>query len=378
MAEHPVVTGKRGPGVLQVVLSLTAGGAERTVVELVTRSEGTIRNMVCCLDCAGEWAGQLTGRGVPLVVLGRPPGFHPSIGARLARVAAAHGAGVIHCHQYSPFVYSQIARLFRPTLRVVFTEQGRLSDAGPSAKRTLVNRLLGTLPCRIYAVSRDLREYMIAEGFPARRVGVIPNAVDPRVAPDEEARRAARSRLQITQGSFVVGTAARFDPVKSLETLVEAFAEIVRGLTDSTLVLIGDGPERQMLEAMVKTRELSGSVRFTGMRSDVRDLLPALDVYVNCSVSEGTSLTIMEAMAASLPVVATRVGGNPEVVAEGVTGLLVPSRSPGSLARAVLSFWTDRQLAVQFGLAGRQRMETEFAIDRVVARYLRVYRGEEV
>ena len=219
---------------------------------------------------------------------------------------------------------------------------------------------------------------MIAEGFPARRLGVIPNAVDPGVCPDAGARRAARAMLEISDSSFVVGTVARFDPVKDLGTLIDAFAQIVGGLPDAALVLIGDGPERPTLEALAEARALTRLVRFPGMRSDARALMPALDVYVNCSVSEGTSLTIMEAMAAGLPVVATRVGGNPEVVADGITGVLVPPRSSSSLARAVQLLAADRALARRLGRAGRHRMEAEFAIDRVVDKYVRIYRDEDI
>jgi L-malate glycosyltransferase len=365
------------PRVLHVVLSLAPGGAERTVVDLVTRSEGAVRNAVCCLDLAGDWAERVTSRGVPISVLGRAPGFHPSLGLRLARAAEAHGATVLHCHQYSPFVYGQIAKLVRPSLRVIYTEQGRLSDAGPSSKRRAVNRVIGRLPAGIYAVSEDLRQTMIQEGFPPRRVGVIPNAVEPGSRPDGEMRRAARARLGVSDGAFLVGTAARFDPVKSLPTLVDAFVEVIVALPEARLCLVGDGSERTMLEEMVDARGLRASVLFTGLRADVRHLLPGFDVYVNCSIFEGTSLTIMEAMAAALPVVATNVGGNPEVVAEGLTGLLVPSRSSSSLAAALVRLGREDDLAARFGDAGRKRMEEHFAVDRIVERYVRLYRGED-
>ena len=119
------------PRILQVVLSLNAGGTERLVLELVKRLHADMPMAVCCLDAAGLWGEQLRESGVAVDALNRRPGFHPLLGRHIARAAARHRADVIHCHHYSPFVYSALARLWRPNLRIVFTEHGRLSDAPP-------------------------------------------------------------------------------------------------------------------------------------------------------------------------------------------------------------------------------------------------------
>ena len=176
----------REPGrlrVLQVVLSLRAGGTERLVIEIVKRLGAEVASAVLCLDDPGAWAGEVLAAGVPLEALGRRPGFRPSVGLAIASAARRFGADAIHCHQYTPFVYGQLAALVRRRLRVVFTEHGRLSDAPPSPKRRLANALFARLGGRFYAVSRDLRRHLLAEGFPAARVGVVYNGIQPGPVP---------------------------------------------------------------------------------------------------------------------------------------------------------------------------------------------------
>ena len=363
------------PGVIHVVISLSPGGAERMLIEIATRLSPRYRTLVCCLDEAGAWAREVESHGIKVVSLRRREGFRPSVGLQIARLAAAHRASIIHCHQYSSFVYGQLAAIRRPALRVIFTEQGRFSDAAPSTKRRLVNQLFGRLPDAICAVSNELRQHMIAEGFPSQRVEVIPNGVEPGPAPTILDRLHARRALGVDEDAFLVGTAARLDPVKDLTTLVDAFRLLRPRVARARLVIMGDGPERGRLEAAVRSAGLDGAVAFWSQRTDVRRLLPGLDVYVNCSTSEGLSVTILEAMAASLPVVATRVGGNPEVVSDGQTGILVGVRRPQELAVALETLAAAAGRRFRIGAAGRARLERHFAMDGIVDAYARKYRA---
>jgi L-malate glycosyltransferase len=358
------------PGVMQVVLSLSPGGTERLVIELVRRLSDRFRMLVCCLDEPGAWAPELTALGVPVLALHRQPGFQPALGLRLARLAAAHDISMLHAHHYSPFVYARIAAVAQRRLGVVFTEHGRLSDAPPSRKRRLANLALARTRAPMFAVSAALREHMIAEGFPGGRLGVIHNGVDPAVDGD---RRAARALLGIPPDAFLIGTVARLDAVKDLGTFVAAVARIRRRVPAVRAVIVGDGDERSALAAAIHDSGCEGVISLIGFRSDARALLPALDVFVNCSISEGISLTILEAMAAGVPVVATRVGGTPEIVVDGRTGLLVEARSPGDLGAALERLAGDSVTRVGMGAAGRARVADGFTLERMAADYARVY-----
>jgi glycosyltransferase involved in cell wall biosynthesis len=371
----PQTTSAAAPaiGVLHVVLSLDPGGTERLVVQICQRLQPRFRLAVCALDEAGDWAPDLRLRGIDVVPLQRGPGFRPSLGRRIAELTRRYRASVVHCHHYSPFVYGAIAALLRPGLKIVYTEHGRLSDAPPSLKRRVVNPVLGRLPHAAFAVSHALRGSMIAEGFPAGRLTVIHNGVELAPSFPPLSRRDARALLGLPDHAFVVGTVARLDPVKDLGASIEAVARARASVPGVVLAIVGEGGERGRLEATAAQLGVSDRVRFLGRRDDARRLLPALDVYVNSSISEGISLTILEAMAASVPVVATRVGGTPEIVTDGQSGLLVPARRPSALSAALQRFASEPDLRRQLGAEGRATVEQRFTIDGMVDRYAEVY-----
>jgi glycosyltransferase involved in cell wall biosynthesis len=361
---------RTSPRVLQVVLSLNPGGTERLVVELASRLHEDLPTAVCCLDEAGAWASDLEARGIRVTVLGRRPGFHPSLGLGIASAARKHGATVLHAHHYSPFVYSALARLRHPALRLVFTEHGRLSDRGPSPKRRLANRVLRLAPTDAFAVSEDVKRHLVAEGFGGGHVGVIYNGIDVRPLATAESRERIRLRLGVADHVCVVGTIARLDPVKDLGALIDGAAAAISD-TPLHVVIVGDGPLRSALEQRAQAQGIATSVTFLGHRDDARDWLAGCDVYANVSISEGLSLTILEAMAAGLPVIATRVGGTPELI-DDTCGRLVRARDLPGIADTVRAFAREPQLRSQLGAAGRRRVQARFTLERMVAEYREV------
>lgn len=360
------------PTVLQVVLRLDPGGTERLVIEIVRRLHRRLPMAVCCLDAPGAWADRVTTLGVPVHVLGRPPGFHPRLAMRLAAIAREIRADVLHCHHYSPFVYGRMASFFAPGTRTVYTEHGRLSDSPPSTKRRLANRLIMAGARDLYAVSHDLRGHLLQEAVPAR-MRVIWNGIDAGEPPTPATRAAARAQLGASPGDAVVGAVGRLDPVKDFVMLVEAVRLAARTRPSLRLAIVGDGPERGAIEQAIARVDAGAYVRLLGHRDDVRSLLPGVDVFANSSTSEGISLTLLEAMAAERPIVATRVGGTPEVVVDGETGLLAPARDAAGFAAALVEAAADPSRAGAWGRAGRARLLAHFTIDEMVRRYEAVY-----
>jgi glycosyltransferase involved in cell wall biosynthesis len=363
----------RKPRVLQLVLSLAPGGTERLVIEICKHLAGRIEPMVCCLDERGAWARELTAAGVPVVALGRRPGFQPSLALQIALVIKSQQIDVVHCHHYSPYVYGLMASLMTRA-RLVYTEHGRLSDAKPSRKRQIVNPILSWLPGEICAVSNDLKQHMVAEGFPARCIRVVHNGIEPGSRASGADRHDARAALGLSRDAFVIGTAGRLDPVKNLQVMLQAVAELREKVKSTVAVIVGDGPEREALQAKAVELGIAESVIFAGYRSNVRALMPAFDVYLNCSTYEGVSLTVLEAMSASLPVIAAPVGGNPEVVVDHETGLLIPSR-PRSIVEGITRLAFDARLRRAMGDAGRWRVIRHFSNARMVDEYASIYLG---
>jgi len=357
---------------MQLVLSLSPGGTERLVIELCRRLAADVDTVVGCLDEPGDWAAEVAKLNIPVISLSRKPGFHPSLSVRLGEVLKAQRIHVIHCHHYSPFVYGLLAAVMHPSVRVVFTEHGRLHGIGISRKRRLVNPVLARWPSKICAVSAALKQDMVAEGFPERSIEVVYNGIELGRRPQPADRAAARSALQLPDDAFVIGSVGRLDPVKNLGALCEALSLLGARCPTARAVVVGEGPERQALIDRAHALGIGNVVHFTGHRSDVRALMAAFDVYVNCSTYEGVSLTILEAMATALPVIATAVGGNPEVVVDQETGLLVDER-PRSLATAIATLASNPAQRQTMGDAGRWRVKRHFTIERMVNDYAAAY-----
>ncbi len=360
--------------IAHVVLSLDPGGTERLVIDLARRCAQTYGTRVYCLDRRGEWADELDRARIPVHVVGRRPGLDLRVAWRLRQLTAQHGVRVLHCHQYTPFVYGALSSLPRRAVRVVFTEHGRLSDAPPTPRRRRANRFLAPLPAVITAVSAELRTFMVAEGFPAGRVQVVHNGIEPGEAPTAVQRRAARAEIGVDPGAFVIGTAARLDPVKHLGMAIDALAEVRHRVPTACLAVIGDGPERGRLEQAASVAGVADRVHWLGFRKDVRSLMAGLDVYVNTSISEGISVTILEAMAAAVPVVATAVGGTPEVVVPDATGRLIGTRDVQACARELAELAVEPERRAALGQAGRTRVLACFSGARMFERYLEAYR----
>jgi glycosyltransferase involved in cell wall biosynthesis len=216
-----------------------------------------------------------------------------------------------------------------------------------------------------------LADFLGAEGLPRTAISVLYNGIEPGPTEDQPARLRRRAELGVEADEFVVGTVARLDPVKDLATLLRAFALLTRDRR-MTLMVVGDGPERGALEDLARDLGIAERVRFLGRRDDARDWLWACDAYVNSSISEGVSLTILEAMAASLPIVATRVGGTVEVVDAG-SGRLVPARDPAALAEAIGALAASSAMRRTLGVWGRRRVDSLFNLERMVRDYRAVY-----
>ena len=205
------------------------------------------RHRGACLDEPGEWAAEVTKLNIPVISLERKPGFHPSLSVRLGEVIKARRINVIHCHHYSPFVYGLLAAVMHPSVRLVFTEHGRLHGVGVSSKRRLVNPVLARWPSTICAVSAALKQDMVAEGFPERSIQVVYNGIELGHRPRPAERAAMRAALEFPNDAFVVGTVGRLDPVKNLGALLDAMALLKSRHPSAKVVIVGDGSERQAL-----------------------------------------------------------------------------------------------------------------------------------
>jgi glycosyltransferase involved in cell wall biosynthesis len=358
-----------------VLHSLPVGGAELLAARLARRLAGGYRSRFVCLDELGDLANGLRDEGFPVAVVGRRAGLDWRCPLRLARMLRDEPVDLVHAHQYTPFFYSAIAARLAGRPPVLFTEHGRHHPDHPRPRRMLANRLLLGKRDRVVAVGEAVRHALIHnEGIPPNRVGVIYNGIDPSPYGDAAVDRAqVRREMGLRPEDFVILKVARLDPVKDHLTAVRTLELVAASLPNARLVIVGEGPERPAIEELVRRRSLTGCVRLLGLRRDIPRVLAAADVFLLTSVSEGVPLTLIEAMAAGVPVVATRVGGVGEVVQDGVTGLLAPAGSHGELCAALLRLAGDSDLRRRMAHHGRERA-TLFSEDRMLAGYAQLYR----
>jgi glycosyltransferase involved in cell wall biosynthesis len=355
---------------------LAVGGAEVLAARLARQLQESYRFVFACLDEQGSLGEELEKQGFRVEVLGRRQGVDCQCAWRLARFLRQERVDLVHAHQYTPFFYAAAARWLYRRPPVIFTEHGRHYPDYPRRKRILLNRFLLERRDRVVGVGQAVRSALIAnEGLPADRVEVIWNGVD--LAPFANGlcrRQAVRKEIGVEGACLVLLLVARFDYLKDHATAVRTLGRVVHQLPGAQLVLIGDGPGRRAIEESIREQNVADHVRLLGARTDVARLMPAADIFLLTSISEGIPLTVIEAMAAGLPVVATRAGGVPEVVDDGCSGLLAPVGDDAALAEHVIRLASDPQVRQQMGEHGRRRARELFAEEKMHASYLRLYR----
>lgn len=363
------------PTVCQVLHSLNVGGAEMLAARLARRLTDRFRFVFACLDELGPLGRELREEGFTVEVIGRSSGIDLGCVRRLAAMARREGAGLLHAHQYTPFFYCRAPGPFVPRPPVLFNEHGRFYPDLPNRKRMVFNRLFLRRQDRVVAVGASVKQALIDnEGIPSGRIEVIYNGVRlDDFAASGELRRQVRAELMIDPAAPVAIQVARLDYLKDHCTAVRAAERIRQKLPDFQLLVVGEGPERLKIEAEIAARQLAGCVRLLGLRTDVRRLLAAADLFLLTSISEGIPVTLIEAMGARLPVVATAVGGIKEVVQTEETGLVAPAGDDAALAAAAVKLLTDCRAAQSYGAAGRVRAEAMFSEDDMHAQYVRLY-----
>lgn len=364
------------PTVGHVLHRMDRAGAEVLAGDLARRLGDRFRFVFLCLDGVGSLGESLRAEGLPVIDLQRKPGVDRRVAGRIRQCCQAHGIDLLHAHQYTPFFYAASSRRWRSSPPILFTEHGRHYPDQRKPKRVLANRWLLKSSDRVTAVGRFVKQALIEnEGIAEGRIEVVYNGIDPDAFPvaDAAARTKARGLLGLDEDVPVVMQVARFHPVKDQATGLRAFAEVARQMPKATLCLIGDGEERPAIEALASELPLSEQVRFLGVREDVADLLPGADVFMLSSLSEGVSVTLLEAMATGLAIAATDVGGNPEVVEHGRTGLLSPRGDDQAMGENLKTLLEDASMRSRLGKAGRARLLETFTQEQMHRQYADLY-----
>lgn len=352
-----------------VVLSLQPGGLENGVVNVVNRlSPDRFQSQICCLKRGGKFTTRLKA-GVPVHELDWQGGNSLALPLRIAVLFRRTRPDIVHTRNVEAFFYGFLGAKLAGIDCVVHSEHGRTFD--DRRIRFHVQRWFSARTQAVCSVSRQLKQELAAHtGIPEKSIQVLPNGVDlDRFNPGD--RSVARQLLGFSGGDLVIGSVGRLVEVKNYALLLKAVASL--GRRDIAVVLVGDGPERQGLEQLSRSLGIAGAVRFLGHRDDVMSLLPALDIFVLPSASEGFSNTLLEAMASRVASVVSDVGGNPDIVSHGKEGLLFSSGDEQALAAQLRLLCSDPSLRKSMAAAARERAMQEFSIEAMIRRYENLY-----
>ena len=352
------------PLIAHVVLNLKVGGLERVVVDLIKGlRDSNYSCVVCCLETRGEFAADVDALGVPLYVFHKKHGRDFSTIFRLAHFLREHNVALVHTHNPGAHIYGMLAAgLARVPVRV-HTRHGR--NFPDDKKRVWINRILSWGTDVIVPVSDDAG--LVAtnvEHISPKKIHRIWNGIDTNLyTPHHDP----------VAGPPVIGTVARLSPVKDQGTMLVAFRHVLEEIPDARLMLAGDGPCAIKLQEQAAKLGLNGHVDFLGRCSNIPEVLKQMSIFTLSSTTEGLPMTVLEAMAAGLPIVATDVGGNRELVQPPQCGLLVPARDASALSRAYIDLLRDPQRRAQMGAASRARAVQYFSIDHMLAEYKKLY-----
>ncbi len=352
--------------ILHIITDTNFGGAGQYLLYLLTKPAfNGVEVKVACPD--GQLAARLESAGIDRIpISGKDTSFSFGLTLELLRLVKKTKPDIVHTHSC---LSGRISAKLRRT-PVVYTKHGQVRPVKGRLKKWFNGLVSAMLSDGIIAVSQKVYQELVASGVKSSKMVCVVNGVDVSAFAPKDTKPFAESGHK---NNIVVGTAARLDPVKAIDVLVDAARMVMNSLPQARFVIAGSGPMEDSLRARIQNARLEPYVKMVGFVEDMRQFLSELDIFVLCSRQEGLGLSALQAMAAGLPVVATEVGGLPEVVVHDETGFLVPPGDVKFLAQAIVRLAIDPDMAAQMGTAGRNRAEEVFDSVKMAERTMDLY-----
>jgi glycosyltransferase involved in cell wall biosynthesis len=358
---------------LHIIPTLVRGGAEKQLTLLAAGlPRGEFDVHVAVLTHTGPLEHDLRQAGVPLAMIDKRWKLDPGAYWRLRKEIKQLQPDIVHTWLFAANAYGRQAAISAGVKHIIAGE--RCVDPWKGPIQLSIDRVLAKRTERIVTNSTGVQEFYVSRGLPAEKFTIIPNGIGPFQPKESVARNELLRELSLPEGARLIGAIGRLWPQKRVKDLIWA-ADLLKSARDDThLLVVGDGPQRWRLERYRDQNEVADRVHLLGERNDVPRLLPHLDCLWLGSEFEGQSNAIMEAMSAGVPVVATDIAGNRDLVVPGETGYLVPVGDRAAFTRHTHELFNDAPLARRLGDAGRQRMLAEFSVERLIERHAALYR----
>lgn len=362
--------------IAHVLDNLCVGGMERIVVDLAKQQKQSGHVVeVYTIYGEGPLAAELRLSGIPVHVFDKTGGFNFNFLFSLRNAFKRGHFNVIHTHNHSAGFYGTIAGRMAGIKKIINTRHG-MGNFHNSSKQDLLFKFSAMFMDDVVCVCQKAKdrfdELKVAS---PNKIRVVYNGInlDKFLKVDPDDALSVRNEFHIPVTEKIIGIVARLDPAKDMSTLLRAFKIVAERKSDVRLMVVGDGKERDLLKNLSKELGIEGRVVFTGVRQDVSRFLNAFDLFVLPSVSEGMSLTLIEAMAARKPVIATDVGGNPEVIINELTGTIIEPGNSKVLAETILRYLDSPSQAMTYAHNAQKRAISIFGIDRMTEEYQKLY-----
>jgi L-malate glycosyltransferase len=363
---------------LEFLTNFMIGGTERQVVNLARGLDRSRFDLhVGCLGRSGDFLNHVEGNSIPVSEYRiNSLRNHTTLREqwKFARYLKRNRIQIVHSYGFYSNVFSVPPACLVRTPVVIASIRDTGDHLTPMQRR--VQKAICGFSDHILANSNAVRRQLVEDGYNPGKIGVIRNGIIIPNPSGGSARGFFHRELGLPENARLIAVVSRLNPLKGIEYFLEAAAILAARFEDVYFPIVGDGIDPEYtagLKDLAARLGLGRRVIFTGFRLDISSILPDLLVSVLPSLSEGLSNVLLESMAAGVPVVATNVGGNPEAVEEGVTGILVPPRNPAALADAVGTLLENQDLAIRFGASGRRRIEVHFSLDRMVQDTQKLY-----
>jgi len=360
--------------VLHLTFDMRIGGTEQVIKNLVSsvNKEKFNVSILCIEEPIGPFGEQLIGTGIKVDSFQRKIGFDFALIFKIRKYIKQHKIDILHCHQYSPWVYGVFASFLSNT-KIIFTEHGRFYPDSGSWKRQLVNPFLVFCTSSITSISKATKRALVEfEYLNPKKIYVVYNGIALMQSNPEMVSR-LRLEYNISQNDIVFGTVARLDPIKNQTLLIHAFEQVHRTNQNCKLLIVGDGDERDKLEQLSVELNIAKSVTFIGYIAKPADYMDLMDIFLLPSLSEGTSMTLLEAMSLRKPCVVTNAGGNSEVILHNHNGVVTPNGELQPFIEGMLQLVNNNDLRNKFGENSYNRFMNIFLNQTMGNSYMDIY-----
>jgi glycosyltransferase involved in cell wall biosynthesis len=357
--------------VLHVTYDMRIGGTEMVIKNIIEGSDTSLFEMsiFCIEEPLGPWGEELKDNGISIFSHHRKDGFDKSLIGAIRKVVKEHQIDVLHCHQYTPWVYGVFASIGLG-VKVIFTEHGRFYPDSSSWKRKFVNPVLAFFTDQITAISKATKQALVEfEFLKEKDIEVIYNGIKPLVKASDQELTDLRRLHGLSDHEMVLGTVARLDPIKNHEMMINAFNMVLKEYPNTTLFIVGDGELMDTLTAQCKKLGIEDKVIFPGYITKPGTYIQLFDIFLLSSLSEGTSMTLLEAMSVGKPCVVTDAGGNAEIIIDGENGLVSDNGDVDGFSKSICISLNDELVRFGFSNAGYAIFSSKFTYKAMTNNY---------